>query len=230
MHAIEFQNFSCYYKVKKVYEAALDDLHFSVENGEFFVILGASGSGKTTLLKCILGQCEYIEGDLFIDGIGTDDFRPNKSNIGYIRQQSDLYPHMTVYENIAFPLRTMHTPQDEVDRRVKAMADALDISFLLTRKPRQLSGGQQQRVAIGRALIKNPSILLFDEPFSGIDPSFRDELRNLLRAVHRRYPCTVLFVTHDLADAWALADRVLILNEGKAEAMGTPEELKGYLS
>lgn len=229
MHAIEFQDFSCYYKVNKQYEAALDRLSFSVENGEFFVILGPSGCGKTTLLKCILGQSEYIEGNLFIDGTSTDDFRPARSNIGYIRQQPDLYPHMTVYENMAFPLRTMHTPQEEVDRRVKELAAVLGISFLLTRKPKQLSGGQQQRVAIGRALIKNPSILLFDEPFSAIDPSLRTELRALLRQIHTLYPCTVLFVTHDLTDAWALADRVLILSEGKVEAIGTPGDLKGYL-
>ncbi len=231
MNALEFQDFSCFYKQKKEYFPALDGISFSVEQGELFVILGASGSGKTTLLKCVLGQCDYIRGQLTVDGVAIDDLRPQTSNIGYVRQQPDLYPHMTVYENIAFPLRMIRTSQDEVDRRVKEIARLLDIEFLLTRKPRQLSGGQQQRIAIGRALVKNPVMLLMDEPFSNIDPALRTELRQLVKTVHQIYGCTILFVTHDLTDAHFLADRVLILDSGKIDALGTPRELwqKGYL-
>lgn len=231
MNAIEFQSFSCFYKNKKEYVTALDRISLSVSQGELLVVLGQSGSGKTTLLKCILGLCDYISGELFIDGIAIDSFRLKESNIGYIRQELNLYPHMTVYDNIAFPLRTIHTPQAEVDRRIKEIAMLLEIDWLLTRKPRQLSGGQLQRVAIARALIKNPVTVLFDEPFSSIDPKLRTEMRLLVKKIHKTYGCTMLFVTHDLTDALSLADRVVILEEGKIEAVGTPQELiqKGYL-
>jgi len=231
MSTIEFQDFSCFYKYKKEYITALDHIDLSVESGELLVILGQSGSGKTTLLKCILGLCDYISGQLYIDGTSIDDFRLQSSNIGYIRQELNLYPHLTVYENIAFPLRMIHTPQAEVDRRVKELAALLEIDWLLTRKPKQLSGGQLQRVAIARALIKNPVTVLFDEPFSAIDPTLRTELRQLVKKIHQTFGCTILFVTHDLTDALNLAQRVVILEEGKIEAVGTPRELmqKGYL-
>lgn len=231
MSAIEFQDFSCFYKYKKEYIAALDHINLCVENGELLVILGQSGSGKTTLLKCVLGLCDYISGQLYIDGIPIDQFDLKNSNIGYIRQELNLYPHMTVYENIAFPLRMIHTPQAEVDRRVKELAALLEIDWLLTRKPKQLSGGQLQRVAIARALIKNPVTVLFDEPFSAIDPTLRTEMRQLIKKIHQTFGCTILFVTHDLVDALNLAERIVILEEGKIEAVGTPQELtqKGYL-
>lgn len=232
MNTIEFNAFSCYYKCKKEYITALDEITVGISPGELFVVLGQSGSGKTTLLKSILGLCDYIQGSLTVDGVSIDDLKLSKSNIGYVRQEVGLYPHMTVYENIAFPLRTIHTPQEEVDRRVKELAAVLGIDWLLTRKPKQLSGGQHQRVAIARALIKNPTIVLFDEPFSNIDPTLRTELRQLIKKVHQLYKCTMVFVTHDLADAYALADRILILEDGKVKAIGSPAELmeKGYLS
>lgn len=231
MNAIEFIDFSCYYKNKKEYITALDHLNFSVEQGELFVILGASGSGKTTMLKSVLGLCSYLSGALYIDGVSIDDFKLQNSNIGFIRQEPDLYPHLTVYENIAFPLRTIHTPQSEVDKRVKEVAALMDISWLLTRKPKQLSGGQQQRVAIARALVKNPVMILFDEPFSNIDPALHTRLRLLVKKIHDLYRCTMLFVTHDKADAFSLADRVLILEQGRMLALGTPQTLmeKGFL-
>ena len=231
MSAIEFQDFSCFYKYKKEYIAALDHINLCVENGELLVILGQSGSGKTTLLKCVLGLCDYISGQLYIDGIPIDQFDLKNSNIGYIRQELNLYPHMTVYENIAFPLRMIHTPQAEVDRRVKELSALLEIDWLLTRKPKQLSGGQLQRVAIARALIKNPVTVLFDEPFSAIDPTLRTEMRQLIKKIHQTFGCTMIFVTHDLVDALNLAERIVILEEGKIEAVGTPQELtqKGYL-
>lgn len=224
MSTVEFQSYSCYYKNKKSYFTALDNISFRVESGQFFVIFGPSGSGKTTLLKSILGLCEYGDGEILIDGLSIDTLPLFKSNIGFVRQETDLYPHLTVYENIAFPLRNIHTPQQEVDRRVKQIAKALDIHFLLTRKPKQLSGGQHQRVAIARALIKNPSLLLFDEPFSNIDPALRTELRQLAKTIHETYNCTVLFVTHDITEACSLAQRILVLNDGKIDFLGTPEE------
>lgn len=232
MHAIEFCDFSCYYKTKKTYLTALDHIDLAIAAGELLVVLGQSGSGKTTLLKSILGLCDYISGQLYIDGVPTDDFRLQGSNIGYVRQELNLYPHLTVYENIAFPLRMIHTPQEEVDRRVKEIAALLEVEWLLTRKPRQLSGGQLQRIAIARALVKNPLAVLFDEPFSGIDPALRTEFRLLIKKVHKALGCTIVFVTHEEADAYSLADRVVILEEGRVQAVGTPRQLmeKGYLS
>ena len=231
MYAIEFQDFSCFYKHKKEYIPALNHIDLTVKRGEFLVILGPSGCGKTTLLKCILGLCNYISGNLLVDGISTDDFQVHSSNIGYVRQELSLYPHLTVYENIAFPLRMIHTAQDEVDRRVKEIATLLEIDWLLTRKPKQLSGGQNQRVALARALVKNPVTVLFDEPFSNVDPSLRTELRLLVKKIHQNFGCTMLFVTHDTTDALALADRIVLLDDGSITALGTPQELleKGYL-
>lgn len=231
MDAITFQDFSCYYKHKKEYITALDHINLTVKRGELLVVLGPSGCGKTTMLKCILGLCNYIGGELLIDGVSTDHFQVHNSNIGYVRQEFSLYPHMTVYENIAFPLRTIHTAQEEVDRRVKEIANLLEIEWLLTRKPKQLSGGQNQRVALARALIKNPVTVLFDEPFSNIDPTLRTQLRLLVKKIHDAFGCTILFVTHDLSDALSLADRVVILENGTISAIGTPQELteKGYL-
>ena len=225
MQYIQFDDFSAYYKQKKVYAAALDHLSLRIEKGEFFVVVGASGSGKSTLLKCILGLNRDIEGDLYIDGVSIDDMNAKDGNMAYVTQEIALYPHLTVYENIAFSLRLMHTPQDEVDRRVKEMAELTQIKWLLTRKPRQLSGGQQQRVAIARALVKHPQLLLFDEPFSNIDPALRLELRQLVQTVHRRLGATTVFVTHDLPEAFFLADRIAVLEEGNVVQIGTPDEL-----
>ena len=226
MQYIQFDDFSAYYKQKKVYAAALDHLSLRIEKGEFFVVVGASGSGKSTLLKCILGLNRDIEGDLYIDGVSIDDMNAKDGNMAYVTQEIALYPHLTVYENIAFSLRLMHTPQDEVDRRVKEMAELTQIKWLLTRKPRQLSGGQQQRVAIARALVKHPQLLLFDEPFSNIDPALRLELRQLVQTVHRRLGATTVFVTHDLPEAFFLADRIAVLEEGNVVQIGTPDELR----
>lgn len=231
MDAITFQDFSCYYKQKKEYIPALNHIDLSVKQGELLVILGPSGCGKTTLLKCILGLCNYISGTLRIDGISTDDFQVQTGNIGYVKQELSLYPHLTVYENIAFPLRMIHTVQSEVDRRVKEIAALLEIDWLLTRKPKQLSGGQNQRVALARALVKDPVTVLFDEPFSNMDPALRTELRLLVKKIHQTFGCTMLFVTHDITDALSLADRIVLLEDGRITASGTPQELleKGYL-
>lgn len=226
MQRIRFDKFSCYYKHKRKYIPALREVSFEISSGELFVVVGPSGSGKTTLLKNILGLCEFIEGNLYIDGVSVDDFDAKNGNVGYVGQEIMLYPNMTIYENIAFPLRLMHTSQDEVDRRVKEIADLLGIGWLLTRIPRQLSGGQHQRVAIARALIKKPQILLMDEPFSDLDPLLREELREMVKKLHRNYGNTLVYVTHDLEEALSMADRILVLTEGRMDALGTPEQLR----
>lgn len=226
MQGIKFEGFSCYYKNKKDYIPALCDLHLEIFPGELFAVAGPSGSGKTTLLKCVLGLCEYVEGQLFIDGISIDEFDAKKHNVGYVSQEAALYPHMTVYDNIAFPLRLIHTDPEEIDARVKEIASHLRISYLLGRLPRQLSGGQQQCVAIARAFVKNPQIVLLDEPFANIDPTFREQLRSLVKEIHRRYNSTMIFVTHDLQEGLFLADRIGMLEEGKLVAVGSADMLR----
>ncbi len=226
MNAIEFKDFACYYKYKREYITALSDLNLTVRCGEFLAVVGESGSGKSTLLKACLGLAEYYEGELIIDGESIAELDLKNGKFAFMSQEIILYPNLTVYENIAFPLRIIKTSQEEIDRRVKEVADIIGMPRLLNRKPRQLSLGQQQRVAIGRAIIKNPAYLFFDEPFSSVDKDMRMELRKMLLNLHRRYKPTVIFVTHDLPEAFALADRIIVLEDGKIAETGTPDELR----
>lgn len=226
MQVIEFADFSCFYKNKKEYITALDKISFSVEAGELLVIVGQSGCGKTTLLKACLGLAEYYEGRLTVDGMQVEDLELKSGRYAYVSQQIGLYPNKTVYENIAFPLRVIHTPQEQVDQRVKKIAGELGIGLLLTRKPKQLSLGQQQRVAIARTLVKNPSIIYMDEPFSNLDPKLRSELRLLVKQIHGQFSPTVVFVTHDLDEAFSLADRIVVLEGGRVLEIGTPAQLR----
>ncbi len=226
MYSIKFSKYSSYYKVKNEYIAALSDINLSVPVGQFLVVIGESGSGKSTLIKACLGMLDYFEGDLLIDGVPVEKIDLKTGKYACVRQEISLYPNKTIYENIAFPLRIMRTPQEEVDKRVKEIAQLLDISLMLTRKPRHLSGGQQQRVAIARALIKNPAFLFFDEPFSRIDSKTRKELRDLVRKIHKQFGVTIVFVTHELDEAFALAERIVVLDQGKIVEDGTPTQLK----
>lgn len=215
--AISFREYSCYYSVKKEHRLILDKISFDVADGELFVILGPSGCGKTTLLKGILGMTDYFSGDILIHGTSFEDINGKDNYFGYVSQEHLLYPSMTVYENIALPLRVMHTPHEELDERVRRMARLLDIDWLLTRKPRQLSGGQHQRVSIARALAREPRILLLDEPFSELDPKLRRQLRHILKNFNQEYNCTTLFVTHHIPEALELADRIMIMGQGTAD-------------
>lgn len=222
---IKCKEFSAFYVNKKDQFTALDRLTFSVARGEMFVVVGESGSGKTTLLKSILRMIPYVDGEMLVDGISIDELDIKTCNFAFVDQEVTLYPNKTVYENIAFPLQMNRTPYEEIDRRVKEIADIMDIRWLLTRKPKQLSGGQQQRVGLARALIKKPELVLLDEPFSNLDPEIRRQMRGLLRQVHQQYQTTIIFVTHDLSEAFSLADRMMVLNEGKIEVIGSPREL-----
>ena len=225
MEIIRLNNFSCFYQNKKEYVTALDNVSFSIERGEFFVIIGESGCGKTTLLRSCLGLAPYYEGDIFVDGVSIDEMDLKRGRYAYVSQEIGLYPNLTVYKNIAFPLSVTHTLPQEIDKRVKKIAAELGIDFLLSRKPSQLSIGQQQRVAIARAMIKDPTIMYFDEPFSNLDPVLRLELRSVVQKLHETYGTTVVFVTHDISEALSIADRIAVLEKGKLLEIGTPEYL-----
>ena len=200
----------------------LSDLNFDIEDGEFVVILGPSGCGKTTLLRIIAGLEGPTSGSILFDGEDVTHLPPAKRDIGMVFQNYALYPHMTVYENLAFPLRLKKVPRDEIDRRVKEIATILKIDRHLHKRPKQLSGGQRQRVALGRALIKRPKLFLFDEPLSNLDANLRTEMRAEIGRLHREFKTTSVYVTHDQVEAMSLADRILILNRGKIEQFADP--------
>lgn len=219
MSYIEFVDFSAYYKLKKEYVVALDSISLSIEKGEFVTLLGPSGCGKTTLLKSILGQMELVRGSVFLDGKEVTQQLIRESNVAYVAQDHKLFPYQNVFENIAFPLRIAETEPEEVDRRVRMAAEKCGLaSQLLNRKPRQLSAGQQQRVALARALVKKPELLLLDEPFSHLDAPLREELRGLVASYHEETGATVLFVTHDEQEAYALGSRMLWMGDGRVES------------
>ena len=221
---VEFKDFSVHYIVKKEKVQVLENVSFQVGEGEFFVITGPSGCGKTTMIKSMLGMGGYYSGDIFIDGVNFEDITGNDNFFGYVSQEYLLYPTMTVYDNIALPLRSMRTPHEELDRRVRALAKRLGIDWLLTRKPKQLSGGQQQLVAFARAIVRSPKVLLMDEPFSNLDPKIRPRLRQMLKEVIREYGTTVMLVTHDIPEALQLGDRIMVMDNDGITGIVTPEE------
>ena len=210
---------------------ALKNVNLEIRPKEFFVILGPSGSGKTTLLRIIAGLEVPTKGRVIIgDRVVVDAEKgiyvePKERNIGMVFQNWALYPHMTAYDNIAFPLRIKKLPKNEIDRRVKEVAEALGIRDLLNRKPSQMSGGQQQRVALARALAKHPDVLLLDEPFSNLDARIRITAREFVKEIQKRLGITTILVTHDQADAFAVGDRVMVLRNGETQQVGTPKEL-----
>ncbi len=210
---------------------ALRDVNVSIESGEFFVVLGPSGSGKTTLLRIIAGLETPSKGRVVIGNRVVVDaekgvyVEPRDRNIGMVFQNWALYPHKTVFENIAFPLKLKKLPRSEIERRVREVAEALGISELLNRKPGQLSGGQQQRVALARALVKEPDVLLLDEPFSNLDARIRITAREFVRELQQKLRITTILVTHDQADAFAVGDRIMVLRDGVVQQIGTPEQL-----
>lgn len=227
MELIRFKNYSAYYKLKKdKYYVALKNIDLGINKGEFLAVTGASGCGKTTFVKSLLGANEFVEGEILFDGKDLCGVNISEQNIGYVAQEYSLYPSMTVYENIAYPLRLMKTNSAETDKRVKEISEKLEISYILSRKPRQLSGGQQSRVSIARALIKHPRIILFDEPFANLAPDMRVQMRELIKTIHSEYRPTVIFVTHDLDEAFYLADRILVLKKGAVEQLDTVEKIR----
>jgi ABC-type sugar transport system ATPase subunit len=206
----------------------VDGVGLEAEKGEFVVFVGPSGCGKSTLLRMIAGLEEISEGDVSIDGRVVTGIAPADREVSMVFQSYALYPHMSVAENIAFGLKMARMPRDQIATRVADVARILQIEPLLQRKPRQLSGGQRQRVAIGRAIVRNPKLFLFDEPLSNLDAELRTQMRVEIAKLHRDLGVTMVYVTHDQVEAMTLADRIVVLRAGKVEQIGSPTELYDY--
>ena len=197
----------------------------NIADGEFIVILGPSGCGKSTVLRMIAGLEIITEGEISIDGNVVNRLEPAERDIAMVFQNYALYPHMTVYDNMAYGLKIRKMPKPEIDERVQNAARILELSDLLDRKPRQLSGGQRQRVAMGRCIVREPKVFLFDEPLSNLDAKLRVQMRLELRNLHENLGITSIYVTHDQVEAMTLGDRMIIINDGYAEQIGTPLEV-----
>ncbi|MDR2021000.1 MAG: sn-glycerol-3-phosphate ABC transporter ATP-binding protein UgpC [Treponema sp.] len=211
--------------IGKVYDGntrAVDNANIVVEDKEFVVFVGPSGCGKSTTLRMVAGLEDITEGELYIDGELMNDVPPKDRNIAMVFQNYALYPHMTVYENMAFGLRIKKVPKDEIDRRVHEAARILDIEKFLDRKPKALSGGQRQRVAVGRAIVRNPKVFLFDEPLSNLDAKLRVQMRAELSDLHLRLNATMIYVTHDQVEAMTMANKIVVMKDGKVQQIGSP--------
>lgn len=203
----------------------LRDVSLEIAAGEFVVFVGPSGCGKSTLLRLIAGLDSICGGDLLIDGRRVNDLEPRERGVGMVFQSYALYPHMSVYDNISFGLKLAKTEKSSLRERVLKTAQILQLDKLLQRKPKELSGGQRQRVAMGRAMAREPDILLFDEPLSNLDASLRVQMRNEIARLHARLGSTMIYVTHDQVEAMTLADKIVVLNGGRIEQVGSPREL-----
>ena len=204
---------------------AVRGIDLDIADKEFVVLVGPSGCGKSTTLRMIAGLEEITDGDIRIGGEVVNDVPPKDRNIAMVFQNYALYPHMTVYENMSFGLRLRKVARDEIARRVENAARILDISELLRRKPKQLSGGQRQRVAMGRAIVRDPMVFLFDEPLSNLDAKLRVQMRTEIKKVHQKVRTTTVYVTHDQVEAMTLGDRVVVMNAGRIEQVGAPNDL-----
>ena len=204
---------------------AVQDFNLEVSDKEFIVLVGPSGCGKSTTLRMIAGLEEISAGELYIDGKLMNDVAPKDRDIAMVFQNYALYPHMTVRENMAFPLKLRKTPREEIDRRVDQAAEILGITEYLDRKPKALSGGQRQRVAIGRAIVREPKVLLMDEPLSNLDAKLRNQMRAEIIKLRHRIDTTFVYVTHDQTEAMTLGDRIVIMKDGIIQQIGTPQEV-----
>jgi multiple sugar transport system ATP-binding protein len=204
---------------------AVRGIDLDIADKEFVVLVGPSGCGKTTTLRMIAGLEDITDGDIVIGGDVVNDVPPKDRDIAMVFQNYALYPHMSVHENMSFGLRLKKVPKDEISKRVANVATILGLTELLDRKPKQLSGGQRQRVAMGRAIVRNPKVFLFDEPLSNLDAKLRVQMRIEIKKVHLKVRTTTVYVTHDQVEAMTLADRVVVMNKGRIEQIGTPNEL-----
>jgi sn-glycerol 3-phosphate transport system ATP-binding protein len=204
---------------------ALENLDLTVADGEFLILVGPSGCGKSTALRLLAGLDKPTSGEIRIGGTVVNGLSPGERDIAMVFQNYALYPHMSVYRNLAYGLRQRKTPRAQVDRRVRDTAELLQISELLDRKPGQLSGGQRQRVAMGRALVRRPQAFLLDEPLSNLDAKLRNQVRGDLKRLHRELPVTSIYVTHDQVEAMTLGDRLCVMADGKVQQIGTTDDI-----
>jgi len=225
MSAISFRNVVKRYGAGKHAVQVIHGVDAEVETGEFVVIVGPSGCGKSTLLRMVAGLEEITEGEIHIGGRLVNNLEPAERDIAMVFQNYALYPHMSVFDNMAYGLKIKKVPPAEIKARVDKAAGILELGHLLERKPRQLSGGQRQRVAMGRAIVRQPKLFLFDEPLSNLDAKLRAQTRIEIQKLHRELGITSLFVTHDQVEAMTLAQRMLVMNAGVMEQFGTPEEV-----
>ncbi|GHC35677.1 sn-glycerol-3-phosphate import ATP-binding protein UgpC [Alcaligenes pakistanensis] len=214
--------------VKKTYPngtVVIHGINVDVSDGEFVVIVGPSGCGKSTLMRMVAGLESVTEGQVYIDGKMVNDLEPAERDIAMVFQNYALYPHMSVFDNMAYGLKIRKFSKDEIKQRVNAAASILELGALLERRPGQLSGGQRQRVAMGRAIVREPKVFLFDEPLSNLDAKLRVQMRLEIQKLHRRLKTTSLYVTHDQIEAMTLAERMIVMNQGMPEQIGTPSEV-----
>src|SRR5664280_952123 len=216
--------------LRKVYPGkqpvvALEGLDLTIEDGELVAFVGPSGCGKSTVLRCVAGLERLSAGRVIIDGREIQELPPGKRDIAMVFQSYALYPHLTVYKNLAFPLKERHVPRNRLDAEVRRVAEMLELTPLLRRRPGQLSGGQRQRVAMGRALVREPLAFLLDEPLSNLDAKLRVQMRAELKLLHQRLGVTTIYVTHDQVEAMTLGDRLAVLSAGKLQQVGTPQDV-----
>jgi len=221
MATLDLQNISKSFGPTEV----LHDISLSIQDREFIVFVGPSGCGKSTLLRIIAGLEEATAGQIVIDGADVSQEHPIERGIAMVFQSYALYPHLSVFENIAFPLRVQKLSEDDIKSRVQKAADILQLNERLNNKPGQLSGGQRQRVAIGRSIVRDPKIFLFDEPLSNLDAALRGDMRVELAQLHKQLNATMVYVTHDQVEAMTMADRIVVLRDGYIEQFGTPMQL-----
>jgi len=208
--------------------AAIEDITFEVPDGQFWVLVGPSGCGKSTILRAIAGLDNITEGNLYIGDHWVNEIPARQRDVAMVFQNYALYPHMTVAENLAFGLRMRRADPKSIRARIETVAQALDITHLLERQPRQLSGGQQQRVALGRAIARQPQVFLLDEPLSNLDAQLRDDMRAELKQLHQRLGITSIYVTHDQVEAMTLADQIVVLNQGKIQQIAAPQKIYAH--
>lgn len=204
---------------------ALENFSLEIDSGEFMVLLGPSGCGKTTVLRCIAGLTDISSGEIYIGDEIVNKFPPKDRDVAMVFQNYSLYPHMNVYDNIAFPLKMRKTDKNQINDRVQEIASLLNINNLLKRRPKEISGGQMQRVALGRALVREPKVFLMDEPLSNLDAKLRTEMRIEIKKLQKKVAITTLYITHDQAEAMSMADNVAIMEAGKMLQLGSPQKV-----
>ena len=221
MAQVELKNVVKIYDKKRI----IDNVSLTVKDKEFLVLVGSSGCGKSTLLRMIAGLEDITEGEIYIDGKCVNNVHPKERDIAFVFQNYALYPHMSVYENMAFPLKMRKMSKKEMDEKIKEAAEILNLSDLLQRKPKQLSGGQRQRVALGRAIVRNPKVFLMDEPLSNLDAKLRVQMRAEIKKLHQKLQTTFIYVTHDQTEALTMGDRIAIIDKGVIQQIDNPQNI-----